>query len=466
MLMGRGYTFDDKNAKTSKWNNGKVWKHWKIVPTALEICVRRIKWYQDIARWPVANAQLITSIYGAFPGVPPTLNEHGMLMSDGHINFAARNIKNDLDLICKSECGHEFACTWFGRYEELFGGVENHTRQAFLDIDPSYLRAQFFDDKTNKCIFEHFIGAIPANNDFECEMNEEDEDDTVHICNILMSNGVTCCESFRTQRALLAHQRRSNLDAHDSTRLFHQLTMSNRCINCKTCFRTHFEAGQHLTRAYHSGRCLKDYTHEIYDFIPPNCTMTCPICIPKDDEGKHSYASFDLLEQHLATHLPVTLQGLPIRVVDPPSSSKEVIIDPAKPKAKAKATAKQKTAKLGPKTTDKHDDGLEAKTLRIFQKELSKRKHCQIRVEAPEVRREVQGSGSGTIGSNQSQEDQEQKSQDEHRGRGRGRGPGRGRRGGRCGNDQRGRGRLQQGVCIGVYVQCGVCAAGCKCSGM
>ena len=44
MLMGKGYTFDDKNDTRNKWNNGKVWKHWKVIPTALEILIRRVKW--------------------------------------------------------------------------------------------------------------------------------------------------------------------------------------------------------------------------------------------------------------------------------------------------------------------------------------------------------------------------------------------------------------------------------------
>ena len=153
-----------------------------------------------------------------------------------------------------------------------------------------------------------------------------------------MSNGTTCSESFKSQRALLAHQRKSNLDAHDSTRLFHQLSVSNRCINCKTSFRTSFEAGQHLTRAYHSGRCLRDHTHEIYEFVSPQGPLSCPICKPQGEDEDIFYPSYHMLEQHLATHLPVTLQGLPIRVVEPPPPSSSnptvIIVGLLRPKSK------------------------------------------------------------------------------------------------------------------------------------
>lgn len=105
ILLGRGYTSEYKNGRKDKWTNGQVWNPWRVIPSALELMIRRVKWFQDIARWPLANAQLLTSIFGHFPSSAPTLNQEYRVQPES--NFAATNLVNDLSLLCKSECGHE-----------------------------------------------------------------------------------------------------------------------------------------------------------------------------------------------------------------------------------------------------------------------------------------------------------------------------------------------------------------------
>ncbi len=75
MLLGKGYKYDEQSGQTTKWTSGQVWQYWRLIPTALELTIRRVKWYQDIARWPLANAQVLTALFGHFPGSDPTLNE-------------------------------------------------------------------------------------------------------------------------------------------------------------------------------------------------------------------------------------------------------------------------------------------------------------------------------------------------------------------------------------------------------
>jgi len=42
----------------------EVWKHWRLAPTALELLVRRLKWYQAMVTDKVAHAQIIAVMFG------------------------------------------------------------------------------------------------------------------------------------------------------------------------------------------------------------------------------------------------------------------------------------------------------------------------------------------------------------------------------------------------------------------
>ena len=115
----------------------------------LFVCMRRWrpspKYWQDVVRWPLANAQLITALFGVlFQGDTPTLDEHGRFVDDDDLHFGASALKKNLELVMKSECGNDFANAWQSRrLVELFGGNQSDAKEAFLHVDPSYPRAEF-----------------------------------------------------------------------------------------------------------------------------------------------------------------------------------------------------------------------------------------------------------------------------------------------------------------------------------
>ena len=197
-----------------------------------------------------------------------------------------------------------------------------------------------------------FGSSIP--NPLAVESAADEESASVFICDISIGS-VLCNQSFPSKRALLAHQRHSAQPGHNVVRILHKLTIANRCIVCKTTFRNQFQAGQHLTRSWYAGRCLKNYTHEIHTFVQPRSTV-CPIC------------ELDVVEfeDHLALHIPLPPSGALIRVVIPPSTV-------SGPRAQtAEASRKPHTsAKLGP-SDGRGDAGrpgqnqLESKAQRIF----------------------------------------------------------------------------------------------------
>ena len=62
MLKGKACT--TKDGKKEKWSDAKDWRHWGLVPTAVELSVRRICMYQRWAAKPGEFKQVLASVFG------------------------------------------------------------------------------------------------------------------------------------------------------------------------------------------------------------------------------------------------------------------------------------------------------------------------------------------------------------------------------------------------------------------
>ena len=144
-----------------------------------------------------------------------------------------------------------------------FRTTQHYRQRRILPCDPTYLRAQYLSENWGP-LSMHFGPDIPPDDAVEPDL----DGDTPFICELQISPTCACNRSFRDRRALLAHQRHSQSPNHGITRILHQITLDNKCIVCGTNFRNAFEAAQHLTRSWHSGRCLQFFTHTLYDYLP------------------------------------------------------------------------------------------------------------------------------------------------------------------------------------------------------
>ena len=44
--------------------DAKVWKHWRLPPTAIELRCQRIRWLQNTSRYPEEHAQMLAIVFG------------------------------------------------------------------------------------------------------------------------------------------------------------------------------------------------------------------------------------------------------------------------------------------------------------------------------------------------------------------------------------------------------------------
>ena len=188
MLAGEAaewsHTYDEK----IQWTNAKIWKFWNVVPVAVELAIRRIKWWQSVAKHPEANQQLLTAIFSVISDEDtPSISHDGLFSIVEGVNFAARRIWEDLSLLLSSEECREFCLAWNPRrVDTLFGTGENHAKDAFLAIDPCFLRAAFHSESWAPP--ESVFGtSIPNPEDMEPAADEEHAQ--IYICDINTGKG-------------------------------------------------------------------------------------------------------------------------------------------------------------------------------------------------------------------------------------------------------------------------------------
>jgi len=282
-------------------SNFQIWSLWKIVPLALELSIRRIKWWQQISMHPTENSQLFASMFSTLGDTDmPALRHNGTFVTEHTINFGARNLQKDIGLILASEGGHEFSESWYSRdVTLLFSSGPNTSKDAFQLFDAATLRAEFLMVTKIAPILNHVQEFIPNPDAIECDPGEDDE--AIYICELLI-DGTNCGQAFKSRRALIAHQR-GKLSGHGQYKVLYKLQVCNRCLICSTVFKTKSEAALHLTRSWHSGRCIKDNVHEIYTFHPPT-SFSCPICLDLP-----AFINTTSLECHLSEPIPPPPKG-------------------------------------------------------------------------------------------------------------------------------------------------------------
>jgi hypothetical protein len=87
-----------------------LFRRWRFLPTAGELSLRRVKWLQQILRFPRANRQLRSAIWGHLPGEEPTIDEEGQLHAEA--NPFAKQLSKDLWLYHGLSPCEEFFFKW------------------------------------------------------------------------------------------------------------------------------------------------------------------------------------------------------------------------------------------------------------------------------------------------------------------------------------------------------------------
>ena len=184
-----------RDNKFEKISNQELFKRWKILPTKLEIAVRRAKWLANIIRFPADHRQLRIAVWGQPVGEKPTLSGEGKL--EEHAIFLARAFERDLRLYEGISGTEGFFDQWAiagGSWKELLCW-HSWPAKAFLKLDASLLCVFAWTACTEKLVAaRRALDSEAASQQF--------------VCDIVVGENV-CGRSFDSKQALVQHQFRS-----------------------------------------------------------------------------------------------------------------------------------------------------------------------------------------------------------------------------------------------------------------
>ena len=154
MLRGRACEYDNSDHPVA-WSSARVWRHWRLAPSGLELRVRRLKWIQEMVKHPRRHAHTVNSIFGSPRFEISRESEFDELAGKlpDYANPWARLFYADICCVAEDPEGETFSELWAGSLPRLFGNDE--VREVFLEFDPDILRRRCLHK-----MWRHPAGAI------------------------------------------------------------------------------------------------------------------------------------------------------------------------------------------------------------------------------------------------------------------------------------------------------------------
>jgi hypothetical protein len=246
---------DENEVKTYKAiSTEAVWRTLQIVPSSIELRVRRLKLWQSVAENPSEFSQFLAAMFcplscEQFPGAPE-IPEHPWLTQ-----FCQ-------DLAAISEFDDY---NWISEFIENPLTVISDFSEDFQRIDTTILRARYLR-----------VAVPPPGMELIMEDLGDFDDTREFKCQILCINGENCNKRFRTQRALITHQRFSS--EHGVRHPFLKYVQSNQCPFCSSVFRTIATARQHVKFSFVRGYCAVDKSVTSRTVLNVDQPYSCPDC--------------------------------------------------------------------------------------------------------------------------------------------------------------------------------------------
>ena len=103
MMSGAARYYDEDADKHESLPSIDVWRRWRLTSYAIETCVRRLKWWQDIVANPDRNTHLLSIFFGTLPHETQdqnTLDERGVITPNVHP--WARQLGDDFEEMLKA----------------------------------------------------------------------------------------------------------------------------------------------------------------------------------------------------------------------------------------------------------------------------------------------------------------------------------------------------------------------------
>ena len=296
LLRGKACNWATEDHPTA-WSAKRVWQHWRLAPSGLELKIRRIKWAQEMVRDPVRHAHTLSAIFGVVrfdQDRGEEIDQFGKPQPGA--NAWAHQFYNDICDVAADPEMEAFDEEWEGSLFRLFS--DQDSGKLFLDFDPGMLRRRFL---TKSFAPPGWINvALPSSlPPSEGKLGEQ------HVCLLKVGSGEICGELFDSRMTLLAHQRGKEGGEHGYLQLAAQCVITNCCPLCSTTFASKAGAQEHLRRALRMGRCLVDNVWQIHPVEEPQ-VLACHLC----QKGSDVFEGDSFLVRRVFSHLLLRLRQL------------------------------------------------------------------------------------------------------------------------------------------------------------
>ena len=171
-LQGKACRRDDEAKVESSMSNLQVLHYWDIASTATELRIRRLKWLQNMARFPKSHVLPLAALFGTCKGeqMDPALE---CTCADGSIGAGAnpwtRQAFNDIASLQEIDRGADLLYGLNGKYVKLFTNKELASEFAEIDLDElrrnevlCEVPPQSFHVHTRQRLFQIVIGNMCA----------------------------------------------------------------------------------------------------------------------------------------------------------------------------------------------------------------------------------------------------------------------------------------------------------------
>ena len=286
LLQGRACNKElqsDGSIRYTACSSKAVWKMLGLCPSQLELRVRRLRWYQQLASNISEHICILMAMFGrlGFDDVD-TVGADGKIRSSA--NPWALQFQEDMQALAAIDDGQSL----LDRLQGCMVLVFTQYSGDFLAVDVSALRGTFAPN----CIPPP--GWVPSPVE---EVFDDDVDDVEHtfICDCTLADGRPCQQGFPTAQALAVHKSSTKGGTHDNLSDISKVSITNKCPWCKNVFSSVLSARNHIRRTLGRGYCGGTGSHVVFEVQQPE-SLQCRVC-------EVCFDSVEDLLDHVSSHV-------------------------------------------------------------------------------------------------------------------------------------------------------------------